>query len=209
MPYDPCKHHRRSVRLKGYDYRQEGAYFITICAKDGQCIFGQVANGAMVLNEWGQIVEREWQQTAVLRPNVELDVHQLMPNHFHGTLWIIDGPGQTAAPTPSRQFGQPQEGALGTIVGAFKSAVTYAVNELRQTKGISVWQRSYYDQIIRNERHLMAVRQYIINNPAPGKRINFIPMHRPINSINPGKSTSRGITPRRGMAAPCPTWIWW
>lgn len=182
MTYDPHKHHRRSVRLKGYDYTQAGAYFITICSKHGQCIFGHVENGLMILNEWGQIVEQEWQQTAVLRPNVELDVHQVMPNHFHGTLWVIGGTTETAV-SPPRQFGQPQKGSLDTIVGAFKSAVTHAINDLRQTRGISVWQRSFYDQIIRNERHLTAVRQYIINNPANWEADKLHP-HAPPNKFN-------------------------
>ncbi|MCB8922550.1 MAG: transposase [Ardenticatenaceae bacterium] len=163
MTYDPHKHHRRSVRLKAYDYTQNGVYFVTLCSKHGQPIFGHIENGAMVLNEWGQIVEREWLQTAVLRPNVKLDTHQVMPNHFHGLFWIMNTGIETAVPT--RQFGQPQKGALGTIIGAFKAAVTYAINDLRQTKDLSVWQRNYYEQVIRNERHATAVRHYITNNP--------------------------------------------
>ncbi len=162
MAYDPHKHHRRSVRLQGHHYAQAGAYFVTICSRNGACTFGDGVRGKISLNEWGQILMGEWENTQELRANIELDVYQVMPNHFHALLWIIV-PGQ---PVESREFGQPQAGSLGTIVGAFKSAATYRINDLRHTRGASVWQRSFYDQIIRNDRHLTAVRQYILNNPA-------------------------------------------
>lgn len=162
MAYDPQRHHRRSVRLSGHDYAQVGAYFVTICSKNGACLFGDVRRGEMILTEWGQILMEEWKNTQELRSNIELDVYQVMPNHFHALLWII----VSGQPVESREFAQPQAGSLGTIVGAFKSAVTHRINGLRHVKGVSVWQRSFYDQIIRNERHLTAVRQYILNNPA-------------------------------------------
>lgn len=188
MPYDPHKHHRRSMRLKGYNYTQAGAYFITICCQHGQCLFGHIENGEMILNDWGCIVEQEWQKTAVLRPNIRLDVSQIMPNHFHATFWIVEAvsPSQNRI----RQFGKPQKGAVGTIVGSFKAAVTHAINDLRQTKGVSVWQRGYYDQIIRNERHLTAVRQYIINNPANWKSDTLHP-DAPPNKFNQSWRTPR------------------
>jgi REP-associated tyrosine transposase len=189
MTYDPHKHHRRSIRLKGYDYTQAGAYFITICSRHGQSLFGHIKNGKMNLNEWGRIVEQEWLQTAVLRPNVILDIFQIMPNHFHSTFWNVGASHSMAEVTHLPQFSKPQKGSLGTIVGAFKSAVTHSINNLRQTKGISVWQRGYYDQIIRNERHLTAVRQYIIDNPANWESDKLQP-NAPPNKFNqswPGK----------------------
>lgn len=91
--FTPEKHHRRSIRLKEYDYARNGAYFVTICAHNHQCLFGEIVNGEMQLREFGQIVHTEWLQTAKLRPNVVLDVFIVMPNHFHAIFIITDGRG--------------------------------------------------------------------------------------------------------------------
>jgi len=93
MKYDPDKHHRRSIRLKDYDYSQQGVYFVTICAHLRECLFGDVVNGAMVLNDYGRIVEQEWLQTGMTRPYIELDAFVVMPNHFHGIVCITDDSG--------------------------------------------------------------------------------------------------------------------
>lgn len=101
MKYNPQKHHRRSIRLKGYDYSQAGAYFITICTKDRQCLFGDIINGEMILNEMGKIAYDEWLKTPELRPNVSLDVFAIMPNHMHGIIVINDdntGRGELHSP---------------------------------------------------------------------------------------------------------------
>lgn len=90
MKYDPEQHHRRSIRLKEYDYSQSGAYFITICTYNRKCSFGEIVNGEMQLNEWGTILENELLKTSELRPNVLLDEYVVMPNHFHGIIVIMD-----------------------------------------------------------------------------------------------------------------------
>lgn len=176
MAYTPQKHNRQSIRLKGYDYTQPGAYSITIRAKNGRHLFGKIVNGEMQLNEWGRIVEEEWRSMGESRPNVELDEFQIMPNHLHAILFITQPnttkveDGLAKAPRSERpaapQYGKPQKGSLGSIIGTFKSCVTREINKLEQTSGSNVWQRGYYDRIIRNEKHLEAVRQYIRNNPA-------------------------------------------
>jgi putative transposase len=91
MTYDPRKHHRRSIRLKGYDYTQAGAYFVTFVAHDRECLFGDVVDGVMRLNAFGEIVRDEWFRTAVVRPYVMLDPDEfvVMPNHVHGIIWIV------------------------------------------------------------------------------------------------------------------------
>ena len=91
MTYDPRKHHRRSIRLKGYDYTQAGAYFVTFVAHDRECLFGEVVDGVMWLNAFGEIVRDEWFRTAVVRPYVMLDPDEfvVMPNHVHGIIWIV------------------------------------------------------------------------------------------------------------------------
>ena len=99
MFYNPKIHHRKSIRLKGYDYSQAGAYFITICCHDRVCLFGEILNNEMVLNEWGIIAQNEWIKTKEIRKNVELDVFIVMPNHIHGILIINDiGRGESYSP---------------------------------------------------------------------------------------------------------------
>ncbi|GAB4577730.1 MAG: transposase [Anaerolineales bacterium] len=171
MPYNPDIHHRRSIRLKGYDYTQSGAYFVTIVTYQRAHLFGKVVNGVMQLNEWGEIARREWFKTAELRPYVELfdDEFVVMPNHAHGILWINDGvvvgAERRSAPTTNDAIPHVDAGSLGAIVRAYKSAVTYAINAARQTRGMTVWQRNYYEHIIRNDAELNRIRKYIIENP--------------------------------------------
>ncbi|MEW6262355.1 MAG: transposase [Thermodesulfobacteriota bacterium] len=167
MARDPDRLHRRSLRLGGYDYAQPGAYFVTVCTQDRHCLFGEIEDGEMRLNKVGQIVRDEWIQTGRLRPSVELDVFVVMPNHFHGILLLtVDGRGTARrAPTPE-QFGKPVIGSLPTIIRSFKSATTKRINECRNTPGLSVWQRNYYEHVIREEDSLNRIRQYIQDNPA-------------------------------------------
>jgi REP element-mobilizing transposase RayT len=174
MKYDPVKHHRRSIRLKGYDYSQAGAYFITICTKDRACLFGEMVDGEMRLNPWGEIVREEWFKTAQLRLYVRLHDTEfvVMPNHVHGIIWIVDdnvvGARRRRAPTdaPLERFGAPVSGSIPTIVRAFKSATTKRLNALRGTPGGQIWQRNYYEHIIRDDESLNRIREYIANNPS-------------------------------------------
>ena len=168
MSYDSDKHQRRSIRLKDYDYSQAGAYFVTLCTRNKECIFGKVVNGEMVLNKCGKVVEEEWVKTAEIRKNVELDVFVVMPNHFHGIAAIIEDCRGTArcAPTEhNRQFGKMTSASLPAIIRSFKSAVTRQINELRDTPYAPVWQRNYYEHVIRNEKDLNEIKEYIVSNP--------------------------------------------
>jgi REP element-mobilizing transposase RayT len=167
MKYDPQKHHRRSIRLKGYDYTQAGAYFVTICAYQRLHVFGEVINGEMVLNETGKIARDEWFKTAELRPYVELfeDEFVVMPNHGHGIIWIVGARRRRTPTDVVEKFGKPVKGSIPTIVRAYKSAVTYAVNGAQNMRGAVLWQHNYYEHIIRNDRELNNIRWYIVNNP--------------------------------------------
>jgi len=188
MPHtcDPHRHHRpcdraqgrRSIRLPGYDYSQPGAYFVTICAQAGECLFGEVAGGEMALSDLGRIAVEEWLQTPIVRPYVQLDEFIVMPNHVHAILCIVDddvrgGTGRGSgrgtarrAPTGTeRRFGHPIAGSLPTIVGAFKSAVTKRINRIRDTPAARVWQRGYYEHVIRDQEALNRIRSYIVTNP--------------------------------------------
>ncbi|MEJ5299358.1 MAG: transposase [Thermodesulforhabdaceae bacterium] len=173
MPlYDPQHHHRQSIRLKNYDYTQPGAYFITLCTYERAQLFGYVDNGAMVLNALGEIARQCWLAIPNHFPHTELDEFVIMPNHVHGIIWIVGDVGarhavplQSAVRKTMEQFGQPVLGSIPTIVRSFKSAVTHRINQYRGTPGALVWQRNYYEHIIRTERVLNAIRQYIRDNP--------------------------------------------
>ena len=179
------RHHRRSLRLSGYDYSQNGAYFVTVCTQNRECLFGKIENGEMLLNDAGRIVLEEWVKTAEIRSNIELDECVVMPNHFHGILVVSDrrgtarrapttrraptgGLGETSADfTPTHeQFGKPVVGSIPTIVRAFKSAVSRRINLARCTPGNPVWQRNYWEHIIRDDQDLTNAQAYILNNPA-------------------------------------------
>ena len=167
MRFNPARYHRRSIRLKRYDYRQPGAYFVTICAQNRECLFGEIVQQEMRLNDAGRIVEDEWFRTSVVRPNVELDAFVVMPNHIHGIICIVnDGRGTARRAPTMERFGHPIHGSLPTIICAFKSAATKRVNERRGTPGAPVWQRNYYEHVTRNESELNRIREYITGNPA-------------------------------------------
>ena len=166
--YNPNIHHRRSIRLKGYDYSQAGLYFITLCCYDRKCLFGEVVatDGAptkMVLNNYGQIAYDEWIKTTEVRDNVELGEFIIMPNHMHGIV-KLSGRGEVDAPISKiAEFKSPQQ-TIGAIVRGYKSAVTKQLNLLNI--GCVVWQRDYYEIIIKDELAYQNISNYIINNPA-------------------------------------------
>lgn len=174
MKYNPQKHHRRSIRLKGYDYSQAGLYFITICAQNRACLFGNIVVGAplvgaqmgaqMVLNDGGKMVETEWLKLPERFPNIEFHEYVVMPNHFHGILQIVDlsSMGKT----------------VGDMLDAFKSITTVEYIHGVKTLGWEpfnrkLWQRNYHEHIIRDEQSYQRISDYIINNPANWKDDKF------------------------------------
>ena len=168
--YDRERHHRHSIRLRGWDYRRGGAYFVTIVTYDRAPLFGEVVDGVVVASEFGRIVVEEWERTTQLRPYVRLDAFVVMPNHVHGIVWIVED--ETMAVGAQRRCAPPTNvlpRSLGAIVRAFKSIVTKRINRIRDTPGAPVWQRNYYERIVRDEQGLNAIRGYIQNNPANWK----------------------------------------
>lgn len=145
---DQPKHHRRSIRLAGYDYTSEGGYFITVVTHEHSKIFGEIIDGIMHLNNFGRIVRKEWFITAKIRPNVELidEEFVIMPNHIHGIIWLLgEGRGSLQRTPTVEQYGKPVSNSIPTIIRLFKSTTTKQINVLRQTIGQSVWQRNYND----------------------------------------------------------------
>lgn len=164
--YDPHKHHRRSIRLKGYDYTQAGVYFVTICVQGGLCLLGNIVDGEMICNPAGDMVHKTWHDLPDRYPHIELDAFIVMPNHVHGII-VITGDHIGDSET-GMGHGKP---TLGRIIGAYKSISTNGyIRGVKQDDWEPFpgrfWQRNYYERIIRNERALNAIRQYIAGNPA-------------------------------------------
>ena len=217
MTINPARHRRRSIRLRGYDYSQIGAYFVTICAHNWVCLFGDIEDGEMRLSDAGRVVGATWEGLPSYNPGVALDVFVIMPNHFHGIIVIDHIPSGSgvgaqfiAPPTPAvvspadsplpyspvgAQFiappvesissptriagpGHVDEGAinraptpdtpnrtpsLGDIVRGFKAHTTRILH--RDLGIVRVWQRNYYEHVIRDDASLSRIREYITNNP--------------------------------------------
>ena len=185
MAYDPQIHHRRSIRLKGYDYTQAGLFFVTICVQNRRCVFGEipiVVSGmrgerastrdapTLVLNDAGKMVEREWLLLPERFPNIKLHEFVVMPNHFHGIIEHVRAPlvGAQTGASLNHQTNKPKH--IGEIIGAFKSITTNCYIDGVKTKGWPVfdaklWQRNFWEHIIKTETAYLNISNYIINNP--------------------------------------------
>jgi REP element-mobilizing transposase RayT len=148
---EPLRPRRRTLRAPAHDYASPGAYFITVVTQGRACHFGSITNEVFVPAPACGAVSRVWNALPSRFPSVVLDEFVVMPNHVHGLLWIADVP-------------LPQRSSLGAIVGAFKSLAAREVNAAVKRTG-SLWQRYYYERIVRNEAELGAIRQYILDNP--------------------------------------------
>ena len=178
---------RKSPRLRGYDYSQSGAYFVTICTQRRQQLFGDVLDGEMILNDYGKIAAACWTAIPDHHTNVELDLYVIMPNHVHGIVVINDGYDSSTAdriypvPTKNRDHvgtryiasgaknrANPnrKRPTLGTIIGTYKAAVTRRINRNMNQPNAKIWQGRYHDHIIRNEKSLNKLREYTLHNPA-------------------------------------------
>ena len=194
--YNPQKHHRRSIRLQGYDYSQEGLYFITICCQDRALLFGEIVNGEMILNSYGEIAQKEWQNTSAIRDNVVLHEFVVMPNHFHSIIEIKFQKGKNEI----GKFQSPSQ-TVGAIIRGYKIATIKKIKDYildmgekindstgeksMESKGelqfaptaptaptekikeldFKIWQRNYYEHIIRNEQAYERISDYIRDNP--------------------------------------------
>ena len=176
-------HNRHSIRLKGYDYSQPGAYFITICTHGRECLFGEIENGEMRLNAMGEMVKFTWDDLGHHIPGIALGPFVVMPNHAHGIIEIVAvGAGSEPARTepartePARVIpvgagSEPAPTGTGTgvalseIVRQFKTFSARRVNALRNMQGVPVWQRNYWEHIIRDETSYQKIAEYILNNP--------------------------------------------
>ncbi len=154
------QHSRESLRLRGWDYTSSAMYFVTICTQRGKALFGEIVDERLQMNVCGRIVDECWQWLADQYAFVSLDNYVIMPNHLHGVIWLQAGRrgGSRTAPTLRIK-------PLGRLIGAFKTVSTKRINVIRGTPGKVVWQRGFYDHIIRDQRDLDRIRQYIRLNP--------------------------------------------
>lgn len=204
MNYNSTIHRRRSIRLQRYDYSCAGVYFITFCTHNRLCLFGDIVDGQMYLNDAGRIVVDEWTKTPEIRNEIILDKWVVMPNHFHGIMIITNDTFRNGTDTPGciiptlqgRSGGLADQGSqvglvfqkgasgysgkgdrrvaptgpkprsIGAIMAGYKSAVTKRINEMCQTPGMALWQRNYWEHVIRDESEMNSLRQYVQNNPA-------------------------------------------
>jgi len=169
---------RRSNRLSGYDYSSPGAYFITICVDQRRCVLGRVIGSEMHNSRLGDEINHSWMRVPVRFPTAELDVFQVMPNHFHGIVVLTEAKADGASPIPTMMVPASTMAAtaatviraglpsLSAIIGAFKSETGIACNRQLRIAGQQFWQPGFFDHIIRDDDELDRIRQYIVNNPA-------------------------------------------
>ncbi|MDT4328722.1 transposase [Methylomonas sp. MS20] len=161
-------HHRKSIRLLGYDYSQAGLYFITLCTHDRLPLFGSIVERAMIFSEVGKIAQEEWQKTNTIRSHIVLHEFVIMPNHFHA---IVETVGAHCMRPDSPDIEQTKQErvqrapTLGDVVRGYKSAVTKRVRNLNGLPDFKIWQRNYYEHIIRNETAYLKIAEYIQTNP--------------------------------------------
>ncbi|HEY9151446.1 MAG TPA: transposase [Anaerolineales bacterium] len=171
MEPDQPKYHRKSIRLNEYDYSQNGAYFVTLVTFQRKCLFGKIADEQMVLSFIGKIVREEWFASTTIRKEIHLEAGDfiVMPNHIHGVVQIVGATGQSPLPINHHPRG-PVPKSLSSFIVGFKSSVTKRAIAFDETIAGSIWQRNYYEHIIRDEQEWARIRAYIETNPANWER---------------------------------------
>jgi len=182
MTFNPEIHHRHSIRLPNYDYSQPGYYFVTLCAHDRECLFGDIENNNIVLSNVGKMVEKKWYDLSVRFPGIKLDRMVIMPNHLHGIIIITDccrGGVFPPLPPAITKIGADQGAAiappgggksLGQMIAWFKYESTKAINrDITSNPEMKIWQRNFFERIIRDDEELNRIRNYIATNPGTWK----------------------------------------
>ena len=163
MTYDSFKKQRRSIRLKEYDYASTGAYFVTLCVREWANVLASIEDEKVILSDFGRIARNCWLNIEERGTSVSLDEFVIMPNHMHGIILIDnDDLGRGGSRTAPTEIPKP----LGRLIGAFKTTSTKQINITRGAAGVPIWQRNYYEKIIRNDKMLSAIRAYIRANPS-------------------------------------------
>ena len=205
---------RRNLRLRDYDYAQAGFYFVTICVQYRQCLFGEIIDGTMQLNSAGILVKKAWLELPRHYPHVVLDQFTIMPNHFHGIVTLTDADTVVAGLKPDVRAGFKPDVRAGLkpaptkrhefpeIIRAFKTFSARHINEMRQTPGTSVWQRNYYEHVIRNEADYERIAEYVENNPAKWEEDSLHPDNKAMLVHNSNAPITNANTPVRAGLKP-------
>ena len=160
---------RRSIRLPGFDYSRVGIYFVTICSAQRRCIFGQIHGNDAVLSRIGEIVRACWIEIPQHFPNVKIETYVVMPNHVHGILTINeklpDANRENKSTVTTELFGRPSPKSVPTIIRSFKAAASKRARESGLAVSGSIWQRGYYEHVLRNTREYVETTNYILHNP--------------------------------------------
>ena len=164
MHFDPELHHRRSIRWEGYDYSSRGLYFVTICTHNREPFLSRIEHGQSILTAPGEIVRSSWSAVPTRFPAIELGPFMVMPNHVHGILVNV---GRASTEKEEKKEGAASSApTLGAILRAFKSLSAIAINKRWGRSGQAVWQRNYYEHVIRDGREMRIIQRYILENPA-------------------------------------------
>lgn len=154
--------HRKSIRLKGYDYSGSGSYFVTICTRDRAYLFGKVHSGAMLLNDSGRYAKQCWKAIPEHYPDASLDEYVVMPNHIHGIITIAQVGVQDFEPLLQNKYQHIIPKSIGSIIRGFKIGVTKWFRD--NTDIFAVWQRNYWEHVIRDDWELNRIRKYVHEN---------------------------------------------
>lgn len=185
MKYNPEIHHRKSIRLKNYDYSKEGLYFITICTQNREYLFGEIVNGKMILNNAGLMIEKIYKELPVYFENIKIEEYVIMPNHFHCIIEIIDLVGAESISAQKENIESISQmnvsikrvdmestpTTIPKIIQTFKRYTTIEYIKMVKNNQLPnfdkrIWQRNYYENIIGNEKVYFKVMEYIETNPA-------------------------------------------
>jgi len=188
------KYGRRSIRLPEYDYSCAGEYFVTICVHGRECLLGDIENECMVLNDYGHCVDCYWKELPSHYNHLHLGEWVVMPNHVHGILNITDGADVGAIhESPMKELPlitKRRKMLLSKIIGRFKMNTGKQINIMRNTPGAPLWQRNYYEHIIRDAKSYTEIENYIRNNPLNWLRDQHNPVNIKISNVMDNSKTN-------------------
>ena len=199
MKYEPEKHHRHSLRLKNFDYAQTGAYFVTVVTQHRICLFSDIINSEAQLSAAGTMLQAVWSELPIHYSGIKTDVFVVMPNHFHGIIFLV-GATPRGCPSPGQAQGLvPTAMSLPDVLHRFKTLATKRYTDGVKQSGWSpfagrLWQRNYYEHVIRDEESLNRIRQYIADNPMHWE---FDPENPDTKTLNKGKEGDRSLDSAR------------
>ena len=171
MVYNPKEHHRRTIRIQGFDYSSGYAYYITLCTQDKACILGRVDQGTICLSECGKIVDNIIADLPQRYPGTNIETYVIMPNHIHLIIQLNGDVNDLQV----ESIKDRRKMTLPKIIGYLKMNAGKRINIMNGTEGRSVWQKNYFEHVIRNEKAYIDIFEYIYNNPFEWNEDEYYP----------------------------------